>query len=354
MTADLIAELLECRDLLSSFESRSRNNFANLALVDLGCQADARRCSRNNFANLALERVQEIDAAIAKDVAAQAAPVDNNSLGQPRCFPAGEKTNAAPAEGALTDEQIDLIATQQHRTRLPQSRPELIQFARAVLAANVQPKGTGLADELERARVALGQERTPAYGDALALCRRLEAENERLHRSNAALLGAKQKAERRERETIEQAQAATQAPAPAHPAVAALERLQRFDFECRRDGIEPLPAGVVKVIDDALAAVPVPSPAVGAGDGRQDTGGHIRAAANAKVAQQADDDTRRLDYLQKRQATISLVPDGRDEHGTRHAFMFGGWHCSVNRDVRACIDAAMAESKPPVQPTGGA
>lgn len=34
----------------------------------------------------------------------------------------------------------------------------------------------------------------------------------------------------------------------------ALERLQRFDFECRRDGLEPLPAGVVKIIDDALAA----------------------------------------------------------------------------------------------------
>lgn len=101
-----------------------------------------------------------------------------------------------------------------------------------------------------------------------------------------------------------------------------------------------------------LYTSPVPSPAVGAGDERQDIGGHIRAAANAKVAQQADDDTRRLDHLQKTQATISLVPDGRDENGTRHSFMVGGWHCSVNRDVRAAIDAAMAESRVPVQPTG--
>lgn len=32
---------------------------------------------------------------------------------------------------------------------------------------------------------------------------------------------------------------------------------------------------------------------VQAGDGRQDIGGHLQAAANAKVAQQADDDTDR-------------------------------------------------------------
>jgi hypothetical protein len=103
---------------------------------------------------------------------------------------------------------------------------------------------------------------------------------------------------------------------------------------------------VQAVVRERISA---PSPAVGAGDERQDVGGHIRAAANARVAQQADDDTRRLDYLQKKQATISLVPDGRDEKGTRHAFMVGGWHCSVNRDVRASIDAAMGESQPPVQ-----
>jgi hypothetical protein len=34
---------------------------------------------------------------------------------------------------------------------------------------------TPLSDQLEATRKALGQERTPAYGDALALCRRLEA-----------------------------------------------------------------------------------------------------------------------------------------------------------------------------------
>lgn len=33
---------------------------------------------------------------------------------------------------------------------------------------------TPMSDELERTRVALGQARTPAYGDALRLCRRLE------------------------------------------------------------------------------------------------------------------------------------------------------------------------------------
>jgi hypothetical protein len=105
---------------------------------------------------------------------------------------------------------------------------------------------------------------------------------------------------------------------------------------------------------ERLAALEAASqaPAVVAGDERQDIGGHIRAAANAKVAQQADDDTRRLDYLQKKQATISLVPDGRDGNGTRHAFMVGGWHCSVSRDVRASIDAAMGESQPPVQGNG--
>lgn len=56
------------------------------------------------------------------------------------------------------------------------------------------------------------------------------------------------------------------------------------------------------------------------------------------------DDAKRLDYLQQRQATISLTPDGRDDQGPRFAFMVGGWHCSVNRDVRESIDAAIAAS----------
>jgi hypothetical protein len=33
---------------------------------------------------------------------------------------------------------------------------------------------TPLSDQIERTRIELGQERTPAYGDALALCRKLE------------------------------------------------------------------------------------------------------------------------------------------------------------------------------------
>lgn len=50
---------------------------------------------------------------------------------------------------------------------------------RAALAAQEVPStgvalATPLSDELERNRIAMQQERTPAYGDALALCRRLE------------------------------------------------------------------------------------------------------------------------------------------------------------------------------------
>lgn len=37
-------------------------------------------------------------------------------------------------------------------------------------------EGTPLSDALEKLRKELGQERTPAYGDALALCRKLERE----------------------------------------------------------------------------------------------------------------------------------------------------------------------------------
>ena len=45
----------------------------------------------------------------------------------------------------------------------------------ATAPAPVAPQATPASDELERQRIAMGQERTPAYGDALALCRRLEA-----------------------------------------------------------------------------------------------------------------------------------------------------------------------------------
>jgi triphosphoribosyl-dephospho-CoA synthetase len=61
------------------------------------------------------------------------------------------------------------------------------------------------------------------YQETLQLLRRREAEIERLADQNDVLRTA-------------------------------LERLQRFDFECRRDGIEPLPAAVVRIIDTALAA----------------------------------------------------------------------------------------------------
>ena len=52
---------------------------------------------------------------------------------------------------------------------------------------------------------------------------------------------------------------ALRTPAAAPPASEmgmreALERLQRFDFECRRDGLDPLPPGVCQIIDAALAA----------------------------------------------------------------------------------------------------
>ncbi|PNG50269.1 hypothetical protein WDL1P1_00316 (plasmid) [Variovorax sp. WDL1] len=46
----------------------------------------------------------------------------------------------------------------------------------AAAQRHVAPAGTPLSDALERTRVELGQQRTPAYGDALALCRCLEAE----------------------------------------------------------------------------------------------------------------------------------------------------------------------------------
>lgn len=43
-------------------------------------------------------------------------------------------------------------------------------------------EGTPRSDNLERTRRTLNQERTPAYGDALALCRQLEKElNEALN-----------------------------------------------------------------------------------------------------------------------------------------------------------------------------
>lgn len=167
-------------------------------------------------------------------------------------------------------------------------------------------------------------------------------------------------AERVRRVAAEKTLAAVQAPAPA-PVLPAGMVLVKAYSECGKyaDDNPGLRADCARKLERGQPCEKCPTraaqaPAVVAGDERQDIGGHIRAAANAKVAQQADDDTRRLDYLQKTQATISLVPDGRDGNGTRHAFMVGGWHCSVSRDVRASIDTAMGESQPPVQGKGGA
>ena len=71
----------------------------------------------------------------------------------------------------------------------------------------------------------------------------------------------------------------------------------------------------------------------------------LKAEVERLKAQLAErKDAARLDYLQQKQATVSLVPDGCDDHGTRFAFMVGGWHCSVNRDARASIDATIAAS----------
>lgn len=53
----------------------------------------------------------------------------------------------------------------------------ILAIKKAAAALDMQPKGTGdtpRSDELERLRMELGQERTPAYGDALRLCRDLE------------------------------------------------------------------------------------------------------------------------------------------------------------------------------------
>lgn len=48
---------------------------------------------------------------------------------------------------------------------------------------------TPLSDELERQRIELRQERTPAYGDALALCRRLERASHRQAPAASAAAG---------------------------------------------------------------------------------------------------------------------------------------------------------------------
>lgn len=51
------------------------------------------------------------------------------------------------------------------------------------------------------------------------------------------------------------------------------------------------------------------------------------------------DDSKRLDYLQDRGATIDLIPGVADFYPMQ--FRVGGLHSSANTDVRAAIDAAM-------------
>jgi hypothetical protein len=201
-----------------------------------------------------------------------------------------------------------------------------LEQAKAALASKVQPKGTAEPALLHLVRahivwLAFGECRSPGWDGPPPTAR----------------------------EAVDAIDAALAAPSPA-PAPAELLTDERILMIGRRaldkcSGTDAQHIYIGREVERAYGQ----APAVVAGDERQDIGGHIRAAANAKVAQQADDDTRRLDYLQKTQATISLVPDGRDGNGTRHAFMVGGWHCSVSRDVRASIDAAMGESQPPVQ-----
>ncbi|KVP96522.1 hypothetical protein WJ97_11595 [Burkholderia ubonensis] len=68
----------------------------------------------------------------------------------------------------------------------------------AVVASPVALSATPRSDQLEATRVVLGQARTPAYGDALQLCRSLETEVARL---TAALAQANSGCERFERKS---------------------------------------------------------------------------------------------------------------------------------------------------------
>lgn len=64
-----------------------------------------------------------------------------------------------------------------HRLRLILDElAELMAQPAAPVETEPEEVATPLSDELERTRIELKQERTPAYGDALALCRRLERE----------------------------------------------------------------------------------------------------------------------------------------------------------------------------------
>lgn len=60
---------------------------------------------------------------------------------------------------------------------------------------------------------------------------------------------------------------------------------------------------------------------------------------NTYPAPGVPDDSKRLDYLQDRGATIDLIPGVADFYPMQ--FRVGGLHSSANTDVRAAIDAAM-------------
>lgn len=66
-----------------------------------------------------------------------------------------------------------------------------------------------------------------------------------------------------------------------------------------------------------------------------------RAEADALRA-----DARRLDHLQATGSTVSLHADGHDETGRMMlAFCVGGWQRSLDRNLRAAIDAAMKDGE---------
>jgi hypothetical protein len=74
----------------------------------------------------------------------------------------------------------------------------------------------------------------------------------------------------------------------------------------------------------------------------------LRTAIQQAEAQQpapgVPDDSKRLDYLQDRGATIDLIPGVADFYPMQ--FRVGGVHSSANTDVRAAIDAAMLAASP--------
>lgn len=69
----------------------------------------------------------------------------------------------------------------------------------------------------------------------------------------------------------------------------------------------------------------------------------IAVAKRINPAPGVSDDSKRLDYLQDRGATIDLIPGVANFYPMR--FRVGGLHSSANIDVRAAIDVAMLAAK---------